>query len=137
MTDRMTQAAKSVNELWMKTCEGVVSYTLALNWWHVLKQHYEEGHRYYHTLEHIYDMCKFWNEYKYQLKAPKDIVFAILFHEYVMLINKHIICLLYESGFHLVEGPPPPKKKRGREKEGKEKERVKERERERDGRCGG
>ena len=83
MSDNKALVAKTVNDLWMETCKGVVPPALAKKWWHVLKYHYEEGHRHYHTLAHIYEMCKYWNEHKHQLRAPKEVFFAILFHEYV------------------------------------------------------
>ena len=70
-----------VNELWVETCEGVVSSALAEKWWCVVKQHYEEDQRHYHTLQHIHEMCKNWTEHRCQLKAPKEVFFAILFHE--------------------------------------------------------
>lgn len=77
----MAIIAKTVSEFWVEACKGIVSSALADKWWHVLKQHYEEDHRHYHTLEHIHAMCKNWTEHKHQLRAPKEVFFATLFHE--------------------------------------------------------
>lgn len=74
---------KTVNELWLKACEGVIPTISAEKWWKILEEHYQENHRRYHTLRHIYDLCNYWIEYSHRLKAPKDVFFAIIFHEYV------------------------------------------------------
>ena len=71
-----------VNKFWMKECEDIAKI-LANKWWCILDQHYKEEHRHYHTLEHIVDLCNHWNENNHLLRAPKDVFFAILFHEYV------------------------------------------------------
>lgn len=78
----MAIIAKTVYELWVEACKGIVSSSaLADKWWTILKEHYKEGQRHYHTLEHIHAMCKNWTEHKDQLRAPKEVFFATLFHE--------------------------------------------------------
>jgi predicted metal-dependent HD superfamily phosphohydrolase len=78
----MAIIAKIVSELWVEACKGIVSSSaLADKWWIVLKEHYEEDQRHYHTLEHIHAMCKNWTKHKHQLRAPKEVFFATFFHE--------------------------------------------------------
>ena len=51
------------------------------HWWSVVVDKYSESQRHYHTMSHIEDMLRLYEEYKGKLRDVKPVVYTIIFHE--------------------------------------------------------
>ena len=71
---------------WQDLCRAVkVDQESSDRWWELVREHYTEPWRHYHTLSHLYDMLQHMDSCKKQLKNAQEVELAIFFHESVYL----------------------------------------------------
>ena len=60
----------------LKASEDVV-----LKWWGQIEERYSEAQRRYHTLHHLEEMFRHFDQYSRKLMQPELVSLAIFFHE--------------------------------------------------------
>lgn len=71
-----------VERKWKELCRGLgVGDECCTRWWGILRDHYKEGWRHYHTLTHIWDMLRHLSSCQQQLCNADEAALAIFFHE--------------------------------------------------------
>ncbi|XP_067677642.1 uncharacterized protein [Haliotis asinina] len=73
-----------IHIIWTELCHDIgVAVEVADKWWTTIVNKYTEDQRHYHTLDHIADMCVFYNNWKQRLRNSSAVALAIFFHDIV------------------------------------------------------
>lgn len=73
---------KSLEERWWDLSNNLqVDGNHTQDWWNIIRGRYSEKQRYYHTLDHLTEMFRHYDEHAFRLKQPELVSLAIFFHE--------------------------------------------------------
>ncbi len=74
----------AVETRWKLLCEGLrVEPAAVVKWWVIIRDHYSESHRHYHTLAHVLHMLRQLDSLcRGQLRNTWEVELATFFHEY-------------------------------------------------------
>lgn len=96
---------------WLQThfINGLTTFDVAMSQqqkiqlWQGLQQHYSQPQRHYHTLQHIFAMCQYYEQLKQQLHEPMIVLLAIYYHDVVYdakrIDNEQQSCELFNTHF--------------------------------------
>jgi predicted metal-dependent HD superfamily phosphohydrolase len=71
-----------IHEKWVQTCRAMkISDGKSHTTWKELVSRYSEPHRRYHTLDHLWAMCRTLSEFEEKLAAPDAVYLAVFFHD--------------------------------------------------------
>lgn len=84
MSTASQEIEKRVNTQWTELCSALkVDVGLSQKWWKIVREHYCESWRYYHTLSHVHHMLDKLTAYEDKLKNPKEVALAVYFHDVI------------------------------------------------------